>query len=56
MSQIYNAAFDVDRINTVCEQLAGFILREIIGNCPDRRREGPTINMTCIFVNILLLL
>ena len=30
MSQIYNAAFDVDRINAVCEQLAGFIMREIL--------------------------
>ena len=30
MVQIYNAAFDVDRINAVCEQLAGFIMREIL--------------------------
>ena len=30
MSQIYNAAFDVDRINAVCEQLAGFIVNEIL--------------------------
>ena len=30
MSQIYNAAFDVDRINSVCEQLAGFIVKEIL--------------------------
>ena len=30
MSQIYNASFDVDRNNAVCEQLAGFILREIL--------------------------
>ena len=30
MSQIYNASFDVDRINAMCEKLAGFILREIL--------------------------
>ena len=30
MSQIYNATSDVDRINAVCEQLAGFIMREIL--------------------------
>ena len=30
MSQIYNASFDVDRINAVCEQLAEFIMREIL--------------------------
>ena len=30
MSQIYNAAFDVDRINVVCEQLARFIVKEIL--------------------------
>ena len=30
MSQIYNATSDVDRINVVCEQLAGFIMREIL--------------------------
>ena len=30
MSQIYMAAFDVDQINAVCEQLAGFILKQIL--------------------------
>ena len=30
MTQIYNATSDVDRINAVCEQLAGFIMREIL--------------------------
>ena len=30
MAQIYNAAFDVDRINAVCEQLTEFIMREIL--------------------------
>ena len=30
MSQIYMAAFDVDQINAVCEQLAGFIVKEIL--------------------------
>ena len=35
MSQIYMAAFDVDQINAVCEQLAGFIVKEIL----DLRRE-----------------
>ena len=30
MAQIYNAASDVDRINAVWEQFAGFIMREIL--------------------------
>ena len=30
MAQIYNAASDVDRINAMCKQLAGFIMREIL--------------------------
>ena len=30
MSQVYNAAFDVDWINAVCEQLTGFIGKEIL--------------------------
>ena len=30
MSRIYNEILDVDRINAVCEQLAGFIMREIL--------------------------
>jgi len=30
MSQIREEAYSVDRINAVCEQLAGFILREIL--------------------------
>ena len=30
MSQIYMAAFDVDQINAVCEQLTGFIVKEIL--------------------------
>ena len=30
MSQIYMASFDVDRINAVCEQLAGFIVKEML--------------------------
>ena len=57
MVQIYNAAFDVDRINAVCEQLVGFIVKEIL----DPRGEfyhdghinrGSSWNITCIFVNI----
>ena len=30
MAQIYNDPSNVDRINAVCEQLAGFIMREIL--------------------------
>ena len=30
MSQIYMESFPVDRINAVCEQLAGFIVKEIL--------------------------
>ena len=30
MSQIYMAAFDVDQINAMCDQLAGFIVKEIL--------------------------
>ena len=54
-----------DQINVVCEQLAGFIMREILETSstttvttteyPLRHREGLsiwTINMTCTFVNI----
>ena len=30
MAQIYTDPSNVDRINAVCEQLAGFIMREIL--------------------------
>ena len=30
MSQIYMESLPVDRINAVCEQLAGFIVNEIL--------------------------
>ena len=30
MSQIYMESLPVDRINAVCEQLAGFIVKEIL--------------------------
>ena len=30
MSQIVDEVYDDDQINAVCEQLAGFILREIL--------------------------
>jgi len=30
MSQIMDKVYSTDRINAVCEQLAGFILREIL--------------------------
>ena len=30
MSQIREKVYSVDRINAVCKQLAGFILREIL--------------------------
>ena len=54
MSQILDEVYDVDRINAVCEQLAGFIMRKILDPrskfyhdghinrlCLHRRREGP---------------
>ena len=31
MSQIYMESLPIDRINAVCEQLAGFIVKEILG-------------------------
>ena len=67
MSQIYMESLPVDRINAVCEQLAGFIVKEIL----DPRGEffhdthfnrgsswnslgisNCSKNMICIFVNI----
>jgi hypothetical protein len=67
MSRMVDEVYSTDRINTVCEQLARFILRVIlileasstttVTSIEDlhRRPEGPsswTINMTCTFVNI----
>ena len=64
MSRIRDEVYSADRINAMCEQLAGFIMREILdprgkiyhdGHINRVRREGPsiyTINITCIFVNI----
>ena len=53
--------YSTDRINAVCEQLAGFILNEILDprgefyhDC-HRHPEGTsswTANMTCTFINI----
>ena len=40
MSQIYMAAFDVDQINAVCEQLAGFIVNEILDPRGEFYHEG----------------
>ena len=51
----------VDRINAVCEQLAGFIVKEILDPRGEFYHDGHinrvsssncSINMTCIFVNI----
>ena len=67
MSQIYMASFDVDRINAECEQLTGFIVKEILDPRGEFYHDGHinrvsssnswgisncSINMTCIFVNI----
>ncbi|KAG2562151.1 hypothetical protein PVAP13_8KG248609 [Panicum virgatum] len=30
ISQVYNAAFDINRINAVCQQLARFIVKKIL--------------------------
>ena len=45
MAQIYNDASNVDRINAVCEQLAGFIMREIL----DPRVSASTSWEACYF-------
>ena len=67
ISMVYNDAFDVDRINAVCEQLARFIVKEILDPRGEFYHDGHinrvsfsnsweisncSINMTCIFVNI----
>ena len=67
MSQIGDECYSTDRINAVCEQLAGFILNEILDQEASstttvtsiedfhRHPEGTsswTANMTCTFVNI----
>ena len=67
MCRIADEVYSTDRINAVCEQLAGFILKRswileassttTATSIEDfhRRPEGSsswTINMTCTFVNI----
>ena len=67
MSQMGDECYSTNRINAVCEQLAGFILNEILDSRGEfyhdgtsiedfhRRPDRPsswTINMTCTFVNI----
>ena len=61
MSRIVDEVYSTDRINAVCKQLAGFILREILDPRGEfyhdghRRPKGPnswTINMNYTFVNI----
>ena len=51
--------YSTDRINAVCEQLAGFILNEILDpksiedfHRPPEGTSSWTTNMTCTFVNI----
>ena len=67
MAQMGDECYSTDRINVVCEQLARFILNEILDPSGEfyhdghihrgfpSTSEGPsswTINMTCTFVNI----
>ena len=40
MSQIREEAYSVDQINIVCEQLVGFILREILDPRGDFCHDG----------------
>ena len=48
--------YSTDRINAACEQLAGFILNEILDPRGEFYHDGHidswTANMTCTFVNI----
>ena len=67
MARLGDECYSTDRINAVCEQLAGFILNEILDPRGEfyhevtsiedfhRHPEGTsswTANMTCTFVNI----
>ena len=68
MSQMGDECYSTDRINAVCEQLAGFILNEILDprgefyhdghihiedfHLPPEGTSSWTANMTCTFVNI----
>ena len=53
---MYMESLPVDRINTMCEQLAGFIVKEILDPRGEFFHDGhinreSSWNMTCIFVN-----
>ena len=67
MSQMGDECYSTDRINVVCEQLAGFILKKILDprgefyhdghihrdfHLPPEGTSSCTTNMTCTFVNI----
>ena len=63
MFQMGDECYSTDRINAVCEQLAGFILKEILDPRGEFYHDGHfhrapeglsswTTNMTCTFVNI----